>query len=243
MATVAMIPARYAATRFPGKLMQQLGDKSVIAHTYLATQSNNIFDEVYVVTDSDIIEAEILKYGGKVLRSNKAYECGTDRIAAVCQGFSASDIIINIQGDEPFTKATMLQSLVTYLQQNDDIQVASFMQVITDADTIHNPNTVKVVVDNQCRAMLFSRAAIPYHRDTDIPATYYKHIGIYGFKQAALLQFSQWPQSKYELIEKQEGMRFLENNMPIYMLETTEQIQGIDTPEDLIKATAMLSAK
>lgn len=240
MAIIAMIPARYAASRFPGKLLKVLGDKTVIAHTYLATKATSIFDEVVVVTDSDDIEKEIANYGGKVLRSNASFECGTDRIAAVCLHYNPNDIIINIQGDEPFTQPSMLAELVDLLKNDDKVMVASFMQKITDAEVIGNPNTVKVVVDNNNRAMLFSRAAIPYHRDTVIPAIYFKHIGIYGFKQAALAQFAKWPQSKYELIEKQEGMRFLENNMPIFMLETTAPIQGIDTPEDLLKAQQLL---
>lgn len=241
MKTIAMIPARYAASRFPGKLLQMLGDKTVIAHTYLATFHSGLFDEVVVVTDSDEIASEIARYNGQVVRSKKEHECGSDRIAEVCGGYDPDDIIVNVQGDEPFTNQALLASLITLFKQDPLLQVASLRKQITDKETeIDNPNVVKVVCDLKGNALLFSRAAIPYHRDHSVAIKYYKHIGIYAFRQSALLQFAAWAPSPIELLEKQEAMRFLENGIAIKMLETDIVVQGIDTPEDLVRAHALL---
>lgn len=236
-----MIPARYAASRFPGKLLQMLGDKTVIAHTYLATFHSGLFDEVVVVTDSDEIASEIARYNGQVDRSKKEHECGSDRIAEVCGGYDPDDIIVNVQGDEPFTNQALLASLITLFKQDSLLQVASLRKQITDKETeIDNPNVVKVVCDLKGNALLFSRAAIPYHRDHSVSIKYYKHIGIYAFRQSALLQFAAWAPSPIELLEKQEAMRFLENGIAIKMLETDIVVQGIDTPEDLVRAHTLL---
>ncbi|MBX9450148.1 MAG: 3-deoxy-manno-octulosonate cytidylyltransferase [Taibaiella sp.] len=240
MKIIAMIPARYNASRFPGKLMQHLGSKTVIAHTYLNVLQSGLFDEVAIVTDSDEIENEIKKYKGKVLRSRKDHECGTDRIAEMCGGFQPEDIIINIQGDEPFTNTRILDQLIQFLKDNPAAEVASLKYEIPDTESIRNPNVVKVVCDLQDRALLFSRAPIPYHRDQERPVHYFKHIGIYGFRQPALLRFARWPATPLESVEKQEAMRFLEHGISIYMLTTDEATQGIDTPEDLKEAEKLL---
>jgi len=240
MKKIAMIPARYAATRFPAKLMQQLGNKTVIATTYLATRSTGLFDDVVIVTDSDIIEKEIQSYGGTVIRSKKEHESGSDRIAEAAEDMDV-DVIINVQGDTPFIKKEPLQKLVA-LFDDPSVQVGSLMQVITEEASINNPNCVKVCVDKNNNALFFSRARLPYPRNNKIPISYYEHIGVYAFRKPALLQFTNWPVMPLEDAEKLEGLRYLENGVPIRMALTDYIGVAIDTPEDLEKANAILSS-
>lgn len=233
-----MIPARYAATRFPAKLMQQLGDKTVIRHTYDATVATGLFDEVVVVTDSDIIFTEITAAGGKAIMSQYEHESGSDRIAEAAASMDV-DIIINVQGDTPFVKREPLQQL---LQQFEDpsVQVASMMQVLTNPDEITDPNFVKVAVDINMNSLFFSRSVIPYPRDKAWPTTYYEHIGVYAFRKEALLRFTQWPVSPLEAAEKIECLRYLENGIPLRMIVVDYMGVEIDTPEDLERAEKLL---
>lgn len=233
-----MIPARYAATRFPGKLMQPLGGKSVIRHTYDATVGTGLFDEVVVVTDSEIIFTEITSAGGKAIMSKLEHESGSDRIAEAAVDMNV-DIIVNVQGDTPFVKKEPLQKL---LQQFDDtaVQVVSLMQAIKNYDDIVDPNFVKVAVDKKMNSLFFSRSVIPYPRDKNIPVTYYEHIGIYAFRKHALLNFTQWPVSTLEAAEKIECLRYLENGVPLRMVVVDYMGVEIDTPEDLEKAARLL---
>ena len=233
-----MIPARYAATRFPGKLMQVLGDKTVIRHTYDATVATGLFDEVVVVTDSDIIFTEITAGGGSAVLSKYEHESGSDRIAEAAAEM-AVDIIVNVQGDTPFVKKEPLQKL---LQQFDDatVQVASMMQVLTKQEEIDDPNFVKVVVDKNRNALFFSRSVIPYPRDKDYPTTYYEHIGVYAFRKQALMNFTQWPVTPMEAAEKIECLRYLENGIPLRMIVVDYMGVEIDTPEDLERASRLL---
>ena len=238
MKTIAMIPARWAATRFPGKLMQVLGDKTVIRHTYETTVATGLFDEVVVVTDSDMIFREITACGGKALMSRKEHESGSDCIAEVAAGMDV-DIIINVQGDTPFVKKEPLQKL---LRQFDDpsVQVASMMRVLTDKNDIADPNFVKVVVDKNMNSLFFSRSSIPYPRDKEIPAVYYEHIGVYAFRKKALMNFTRWPLARLEAAEKIECLRYLENGIPLKMVIVDYLGVEIDTPEDLEKASRFL---
>jgi 3-deoxy-manno-octulosonate cytidylyltransferase (CMP-KDO synthetase) len=238
MKKIAMIPARYAATRFPGKLMQQLGDKTVIRHTYDNTVATGLFDEVMVVTDSEIIFKEIISNGGVAKMSVKEHESGSDRIAEAIADMKV-DIIVNVQGDEPFVKKEPLEKL---LMQFDDpsVQVASLMQVMTDRKEILNPNFVKVVVDKKMNSLFFSRNAIPYPRDINIAATYYEHIGVYGFRKQALMNFTRWPVSDLEANEKIECLRYLENGIPLRMVVVDYMGVEIDTPDDLVRAAKLI---
>ena len=233
-----MIPARYAATRFPAKLMQILGEKTVIRHTYDATVATGLFDEVLVVTDSEIIFTEITAAGGKAVMSQYEHESGSDRIAEAAAELDV-DIIVNVQGDTPFVKKEPLQQL---LSQFDDpgVQVASMMQVLTSRDDILDPNFVKVAVDRNRNALFFSRSVIPYPRDKAYPTTYYEHIGVYAFRKQALLNFTQWPLSPLESAEKIECLRYLENGIPIRMIVVDYMGVEIDTPEDLERAAKLL---
>ena len=233
-----MIPARYAATRFPGKLMQVLGDKTVIRHTYDATVATGLFDEVIVVTDSDIIFTEITAAGGSAVLSKYEHESGSDRIAEAATEMEV-DIIVNVQGDTPFVKKEPLQKL---LQQFDDetVLVASMMQELTKQEEIDDPNFVKVAVDKNGNALFFSRSVIPYPRDKDYPTTYYEHIGVYAFRKQALMNFTQWPVSPLEAAEKIECLRYLENGIPLRMIVVDYMGVEIDTPEDLERAAGLL---
>jgi 3-deoxy-manno-octulosonate cytidylyltransferase (CMP-KDO synthetase) len=238
MRTIAMIPARYAATRFPAKLMQQLGTKSVIRHTYDNTVATQLFTDVVVVTDSEIIYNEITQHGGKAIMSQKNHESGSDRIAEAAAQLDV-DIIVNVQGDEPFVQKAPLEQLLAQFTDSG-VQVASLMQILTDANSIQDPNYVKVAVDSQFNALMFSRSPIPYHRDTTITPTYYEHIGVYAFRKQALLNFTNWPMTPLEAAEKIECLRYLENGVSLKMVVTAYMGVEIDTPADLIKAATLL---
>lgn len=241
MKIVAMIPARYAATRFPAKLMQEFGGKSVIRHTYDNTIATALFDDVFVVTDSEIIYDEITNNGGKAVMSKGVHESGSDRIAEAAQAIDI-DVIVNVQGDEPFVKREPLEKLVQLFEndENSDIQVASLMQQLTNPASIADPNFVKVAVDLQMNALFFSRSVIPYNREAKVAPNYYEHIGVYAFRKKALLAFSKWGVSPLESAERIECLRYLEHGIKIKMVLTDYMGIEIDTPEDLQKAAAYL---
>jgi 3-deoxy-manno-octulosonate cytidylyltransferase (CMP-KDO synthetase) len=237
MNIVAVIPARYAATRFPGKLMQVLGNKTIIRHVYDNTVSTGLFKDVFVVTDSNIIYKEIKDSGGKVIMSKKEHESGSDRIAEAIAEMNI-DVIVNVQGDEPFIKKEPLEKLVR-LFNDDSIQVASLMRKISKEDA-GNPNNVKVVTDKSGYALYFSRSIIPYQRDKKMNVEYFLHVGVYAYKKEVLMNFTKWPQSSLEKIEKLEQLRYLENGIKIKMAETDYNNIAIDTPADLEKAKKSL---
>lgn len=236
-----MIPARYAATRFPGKLMAQLGTKSVILTTYENTLNTGLFDDVFVVTDSELIFNEITQNGGKAIMSLTEHQTGSNRIAEVVENLEC-DIVVNVQGDEPFVKKEALQKLVEAYENdlNEEISLATLAQEITEEEDIYNPNSVKVNWDINLFALYFSRSPIPYPRDTEFKAKYYQHIGIYAFRKTALLKFAKLPMLQNERAEKLEQLRYLEYGMKIKVLETGFMGIGIDTKEDLDKANAYL---
>jgi len=237
MKCIAMIPARYAASRFPGKLMQDLAGKTVILRTYEATVKTDLFSEVYVVTDSEVIREEIESNGGKCIMSKKEHESGSDRIAEAVEDIDC-DIVVNVQGDEPFTERESLRRVLSVFDDDKEkhIDLASLMVEINDSVEINNPNTVKVIVDNKDFALYFSRSPIPYPRAALEATRYFKHKGIYAFRKQAILDFAVLPMSMLEATEKIECIRYLEHGRRIKMVETTVQGVEIDTPEDLEKA-------
>ena len=241
MKIAAFIPARYAATRFPAKLMQVLGNKPVIRHTYDNTLATGLFDEVYVVTDSDIIYQEKVSNGGKAIMSKKQHESGSDRIAEAVADMDM-DIVVNVQGDEPFVQRAPLEKLLDVFkgESGKSVQVASLMQVLKEQAFIQDPNYVKVVVDRNNNALLFSRSVIPYPRSTDVAITYFEHIGVYAFRKEALISFTNWPMTALEAAEKIECLRYLEYGIPIKMVVTGYMGVEIDTPEDLKRAEQYL---
>ncbi len=241
---IALIPARYAATRFPAKLMQLLGNKTVIRHTYDNTVATGLFDEVIVATDSDIIYQEITTNGGKAVMSQRPHESGSDRIAEAVANLEV-DIVVNVQGDEPFVQKEPLEKLLQVFdgEAGKQVQVASLMQELKEQQFINDPNYVKVAVDRNMNAIFFSRSVIPYPRNTEIAITYYEHIGVYAFRKQALMNFTNWPMTPLESAEKIECLRYLEYGVPIKMVETNYMGVEIDTPEDLERAAGLLGAK
>lgn len=238
MKKIAVIPARYAATRFHAKLMQPLGDKTVIQHTYDNTVATGLFHQVLVATDSDIIFQEITSHGGHAVMSKKPHESGSDRIAEAIQDLDV-DVIINVQGDEPFVNRQTIADLLLVFE-NSDVFVGSLMHKIEEPEMVYNPNVVKVITDKQGYALYFSRSPIPFPRNTESPINYYRHIGVYGYRKQALMQFVKWPVSTLENIEKLEQLRYLENGIRIRMVETQFEAVGIDIPEDLDRAQQYL---
>ncbi len=237
MKIISMIPARYAASRFPGKLMQDLGGKTVIRRTYEATAATNLFDDVFVVTDSAIIYNEIVNNGGKAIMSVKEHECGSDRIAEAIANLDI-DVVINVQGDEPFTDKESLIKLIEVFKADDEklVDLASLMVNITNEHEIKNPNTVKVIIDQFDFALYFSRSPIPFLRDKSVDVKYFKHKGVYAFRKQALLDFYNLPMKTLEASEKLEQLRYLEYGKRIKMVETDVEGIEIDTPEDLERA-------
>lgn len=244
MKVVAMIPARYEASRFPGKLMKDLCGKPVIIRTYDVTKETGLFDEVYVVTDSDLIYNTIVDYGGKAIMSKKEHESGSDRIAEAVADMDV-DVIVNVQGDEPFSQKEGLQKLLNIFKNdtNKEVDLGSLMIEIENEEEILNPNVVKVVVTPKHRALYFSRSPIPYRRDLNIEIPVYRHIGIYGFRKQALLDFASWEMKPLEAVEKIECLRFLEYGKTIELAINRELSVGIDSPEDLEQARALFKSK
>lgn len=238
--TIAVIPARYNSTRFPGKLMEILGDKTVITTTYQNVVETGLFDEVFVATDSEIIFDEITKNGGKAVMTGE-HETGSDRIAEAVQNIDC-DIVINVQGDEPFLKKEPLKQLIDVFTRDEkkEISLASLKIQLKESEEIQNPNNVKVITDNQGFALYFSRSVIPFHRELTYDVKYYKHIGVYAFRKEALLKFSSLEMTPMEISEKLEQLRYLENGMKIRLVETDFVGIGIDTPEDLEKAKTLI---
>lgn len=243
MKIIAVIPARYEASRFPGKLMQLLGDKTVISTTYGNVVSTGLFDEVFVATDSEIIFDEISRIGGKAVMTG-IHETGSDRIAEAVQDIDC-DIVVNVQGDEPFLKLEPLKQLIDVFNKDthNEISLASLKIKLTAQEEIENPNNVKVITDLNGFAMYFSRSVIPYTRDETYAAEYFKHIGVYAFRKSALLAFAGLPMSPLEAAEKIECIRYLEHGMKIRMVETDFVGVGIDVPEDLEKAKLILESQ
>ncbi|HLF46380.1 MAG TPA: 3-deoxy-manno-octulosonate cytidylyltransferase [Chitinophagaceae bacterium] len=231
----AMIPARFAATRFPGKLMQLLGKKTVIRHVYDNAVSSGMFDDVFVVTDSGLIFGEIVSTGGKAIMSKKKHASGSDRIAEAVADINA-DIIVNVQGDEPFLKKEPLEKLIR-LFDDPAVQVASLMRKSTSEEA-GDPNNVKVVVDKNNFALYFSRSPIPFARSG--PEQYYIHVGVYAYRKEMLLWFTDCPPSFLEQAESLEQLRFLENGKKIKMAETDYVSIAIDTKADLEKARQLI---
>ena len=236
---IAVIPARYQASRFPAKLMQMLGGKTVIITTYQNVVETGLFDEVFVATDSEIIFDEIIKNGGKAVMTGQ-HETGSDRIAEAVKDIDC-DIVVNVQGDEPFLKTEPLRQLIEVFDNdgNEEISLASLKIKLTEQEDIESPNNVKVITDKEGFALYFSRSVIPYPRNKE-GVEYFKHIGVYAFRKNALLKFAQLEMKPLEIAEKIECLRYLEYGMKIKMIETDFVGVGIDVPEDLEKARLIL---
>ncbi len=240
LSIAALIPARYASTRLPAKLIQDLGGRSVIQRTYLSTVATNVFDEVWVVTDHIEIKKQIEDLGGKVFYSETAHESGSDRIAEALEKVTA-EIIVNVQGDEPFQDKKSLEDLVAVFE-DQEVKIASLKTLISE-DEAQNPNFVKVVTDIHGDALYFSRSPIPYNRDVIRDLHYWKHIGIYAYRREALQVFTSIAKGDLEKIEMLEQLRLLENGFKIRVVETVHQAVAIDTLGDLERARSILGLR
>ena len=243
MKRIALIPARLGATRFPRKLLAPLAGKTVIRRTFEAVRDTGLFDAVLVVTDSEEIRAEVERAGGAARLSVGQHESGTDRIAEVVGEMDAG-LVLNVQGDEPFTRREPLEKLLAAFDgpEGSDVGVASLMQELHDLALVRDPNYVKVAVDASGNALFFSRSPIPFVRDPAAAPTFWEHIGVYAFRREALLRFAWLPAGSLERSEKIECLRFLENGIRMRMVPTEYMGVEIDTPEDLRRAERLLAA-
>ncbi|MDL1913168.1 MAG: 3-deoxy-manno-octulosonate cytidylyltransferase [Bergeyella sp.] len=243
MKIIAVIPARYEASRFPGKLMEILADETVIFTTYTNTLETGLFQDVFVATDSKVIFEEITSKGGRAIMTG-SHETGSDRIAEAIKEIDC-DIVVNIQGDEPFIRRKPLEDLISVFvaDTEKEISLASLRIPITEKEEIENPNCVKVITDNNGFALYFSRSVIPFIRETHSETQYFRHIGVYAYRKDALLEFANLPMQPLEISEKIECIRYLEYGKKIKMVETSFSGVGIDTPKDLERARALYLAK
>ena len=239
MNTVAIIPARYASTRFPGKALALLRGKPIIQHVFERVQASGLFSLVMVATDHDKIVDTVMGFEGNISMTSEDLQSGTDRIAEALQYIHEADLIVNVQGDEPLIETDALAKLIDAFR-SERVQMASLMTSITDKSMLHNPNIVKLVVDNDNDALYFSRSPIPFDRDGQSGVNYLRHIGVYAYRREVLWRFVRLPMGKLEQIEKLEQLRALENGIPIRMVYTDYQGIGIDTPEDLARVERLL---
>lgn len=234
-----MIPARLASSRLPEKMILDLCGLPVILRTYEAVKATGLFDEVIIVTDSKKIATLTEGHGATTILSKKDHKTGSDRIAEAAESVPA-DIIINVQGDEPFIDSNSLSALIQCFREDHEelIDLASLMVAIADKTYIDNPNVVKVVTDLTGKALYFSRSAIPFHRDPSPLSRCYKHKGVYAFRRSALLEFPKLIMGPLERAEKIEAIRYLEHGKRLQMIETSVDAPGIDTRADLEDAIA-----
>ena len=243
MTVSALIPARLNSSRLEKKLIKDLDGIPVIVRTYKNIVSTNLFKEVIVVTDADEIIEILKRHNIKFLKSLKSHNTGTDRIAEFADKFN-SDIIINVQGDEPFISKADLINIINEFKcdSNNLVNVVSLMIKLSNIDEINNPNNVKVVVDNNNDSILFSRSIIPFDRD-DLKPNYYKHIGVYAFRTLYLKKFAKYDQTPLEKAEMIEALRIVEHGEKIRMIEIFKEHVSIDTIDDLKMAESILKQK
>ncbi len=239
----AIIPARYASTRFPGKPLALLGNKPVIQHVY--EQASSVLSEVWVATDDDRIREAVEKFGGRVVMTRADHKSGTDRIEEAAEETGTqADVIINIQGDEPFVQPSQIKTLMQ-LFDNADTQIGTLGKHFENIEAVNNPNSPKIVTDKQGFALYFSRSVIPYIRGAQDNEwlshfPFLKHLGLYAYRREVLHEITQLPQSSLEIAESLEQLRWLENGYRIRVGLTDVETVGIDTPEDLQRAEEFL---
>lgn len=241
MKASVIIPARYESTRFPGKTLAKINGKEMIIYVAERASSAREATEVIVATDSNKIADVVKKYGYKVVMTSASHKSGTDRVAEAAASTN-SDIIVNLQGDEPLIDPELIDISIRKMRELKNIPVCSFRKAITDANEIDDPNVVKVVTDKNDFALYFSRFPIPYDKKPARKDTlHYKHIGIYTFQKDFLPVFSSLSPSPLEISESLEQLRILENGFRIKMLETKYNALSVDTPEDLITIERFIS--
>lgn len=244
MKVLAIIPARYGSTRFPGKPLVDIGGKPMIQHVYENASKISAISHLVVATDDERIEQAVLSFGGNVMMTSSEHQSGTDRCNEVVQKIKEQgltfDIVINIQGDEPFVDASQIEDLIFCFRKDKNTELATLKKQITDSEDLFSPNVVKVVTDIHQDAIYFSRNPIPYFRGNDSNTwierrKYFKHIGIYAYSFLTLQKVVALPQSGLEIAESLEQLRWIENGYKIKVAETFVENISIDTPEDLLK--------
>ncbi|MGO9518747.1 MAG: 3-deoxy-manno-octulosonate cytidylyltransferase [Candidatus Korobacteraceae bacterium] len=240
MRAIAVIPARLASTRLPGKVLREIAGRPMLAHVYEAARSCPALQDVIVGTDSDEIAAVCRQNGWNCRMTSSLHRSGTERVHEVAQEVEA-DVYISVQGDEPLARREHLDALLS-LMERDDVQVGT-LKTPCPAEDVNNPNAVKVVTALDGRALYFSRATIPFDRDGSGEVRYYKHLGFYAYRKAALDAFCAWPESQLERSERLEQLRFLEHGVPIHVAETPFDTVGVDTEEDLRRVEEILRSK
>lgn len=239
MKFIGLIPARYASTRFPGKPLALLAGKPVIQHVY--EQAVKVLDAVYVATDDERIYNKVLEFGGKAVMTSTEHHSGTDRIEEALEKVGGDfDVVVNIQGDEPFIAQSQIETLC-HCFEDETTQIATLGKPFECFEAVENPNSPKIVVDNRGYAMYFSRSVIPFVRGVERQEwlkkyPFLKHLGIYAYRTEVLKAITRLPQSSLELAESLEQLRWLENGYRIKVGITNVETVGIDTPEDLQRA-------
>ena len=243
MRIVAAIPARLNSSRLPKKLLRDICGKTLITRTYEATLNSNLFDDVLVITNSSEIIAELESSKVKYIFDDENYQTGTDRIAGVASKIEA-DIIINVQGDEPFINSNTIESILKTFKHDkeNNIKIVSVMTPIKDDQELKNPNNVKVFTDESNNAIYFSRHPIPFKIDLNISKAH-KHVGIYAFRKKSLIEFAKLKVGELESSEKIEALRLIENDIKIKMINSNDTFIGIDTEEDIQKAIKIFCEK
>jgi 3-deoxy-manno-octulosonate cytidylyltransferase (CMP-KDO synthetase) len=236
MKVIAVIPARLASTRLPRKMLREIAGVPLLARVYQRVRQSSSLHQVIVATDSDEIMRFCQQQGFVARMTSPAHGSGTERVHEISTSVPA-DVYLNIQGDEPLTRPEHIESLIAAMR-GDGVEVGTLKTLSPDVD-LNNPSAVKVVTDATGRALYFSRATIPHDRDGARPQ-YYKHLGFYGYRKAALDKFVRWPESALERSERLEQLRFLENGMPIYVVETPFDTVGVDTEEDVRRVEEIL---
>ena len=245
MKFIGIIPARYASTRFPGKPLAMLGGRSVIQRVY--EQTSTILDETYVATDDERILQAVEQFGGQAIMTRADHKSGTDRIEEAAEKLNTqADVIINIQGDEPFIQQSQIETLI-HLFDDATTQIGTLGKRFETMEAVMNPNSPKIVTDKNGFALYFSRSVIPYVRGKEQSAwlqnfPYLKHLGLYAYRREVLREVTQLPQSPLEKAESLEQLRWLENGYRIRVGLTDVETVGIDTPEDLQRAEAFLAS-
>jgi len=235
MQTIGIIPARYDSVRFPGKPLVDIRGKTMIQRVYERASAAQELDLVVVATDDVRIQAAVQAFGGRVLMTRKDHPSGTDRVAEAALEFPEADLIINIQGDEPFIFSEQIDQLVCFIRERPTLEIATLAKRITERSLIENPNVVKVVTNMEAQALYFSRAPIPFQREAKVESPYRKHIGLYIYRVEALQRITALPPHPLEQIEKLEQLRWLANGLKIGVAETELESIAIDHPEDLIR--------
>lgn len=238
---IAIIPARYDSTRFPGKLLERIGEKTILNLVWDQVSKSNQLDEIIIATDDVRIISEAESFGAQAEMTFKTHKSGTDRCAQIAARYWENDVIINIQADEPFIQPELIDMIIEKMNEDEWIEIASLFTKILNSADISDPNVVKLVKDKSGKALYFSRSPIPFYRDGIKPDDYYlRHIGLYAYRNKALQSITKLDESHLEKAEKLEQLRWLENGFNLHVFETEYQGIGIDTPEDLKRAMEMI---